>query len=464
MNQKSIERSAKFLGPWLKTNFERENLTGFVVAVSHKNKLVFSEAFGYSDISKKQPMKTDNIFRIASHSKTFTATAIMQLQEKGKLRIDDYAVDYIDWLKGHTDKRWQKVTIRQLLSHSAGVLRDGEDSDYWQLDTPFPDDSGLKEEILNSKLIVDNNIEHKYSNLGYGLLGIVVKNASGLTYNEYVTQHIVDALNLKATGPELSKEAEAKLVTGYSRPINGSKRLPIENINTQALSAATGFYSTAADICQYFSAHLIGSKKLLDDESKKEMQKLQFRCKTTGYDEEFYGLGFIINKSRQRTTFGHGGGFPGHITKTMVDPQDEIVVTVLSNCLDSPTTQIANGVLSALSFFKDNSEIKKSDLLKLEGRYENLWGLYEILATPTGLTAISPGYWYPFYDKDDLKQIDATTFKISSSSSYASDGELVKFKLKNDKVESINYSGSTILPEEKWTKEIAKQSSINLPK
>ncbi len=194
MDDKALGRSAFYIKDWLRFMYEREKTPGFVVAISHKGKLIFNEAYGYADLETKQRLTPQHIFRIASHSKTFTATAIMQLQEKGKLQIDDYTADYLTWLKDHKDKRFAKVTIRQLLSHSAGVIRDGKKGGYWQLDGPFPDEEKFKKEILDADLVLENNTKLKYSNYGYTLLGLVVKAASGKPYNDYVKEHIIKLL------------------------------------------------------------------------------------------------------------------------------------------------------------------------------------------------------------------------------------------------------------------------------
>lgn len=82
-----------------------------MVAIVHRGIIIFNEAYGYANLENKEKLTINHIFRIASHSKTFTATAVMQLQEKGQLRIDDYVVDYLEWLKEHSDKRWQKLRL-----------------------------------------------------------------------------------------------------------------------------------------------------------------------------------------------------------------------------------------------------------------------------------------------------------------------------------------------------------------
>ncbi|MCA9342246.1 beta-lactamase family protein, partial [Candidatus Saccharibacteria bacterium] len=158
----ALNDSIDYIKSWLQFRYEREEIPGFIVAVSHKGKLIMNEAYGYANIEQKQKLKPTNVFRIASQSKTFTATALMQLQEKESLKIDDLAIDYLPWLKDHRDKRWQKVTIRQLMSHGAGVIRDGINADYWQLEKPFPNKQQLQDAILKSDLTIDSNVKLKY--------------------------------------------------------------------------------------------------------------------------------------------------------------------------------------------------------------------------------------------------------------------------------------------------------------
>ena len=463
MNQEVLDKSIKYVGSWLRFKFDREEYPGLVVAIAHKGKVIFNQAYGYANLEHKEKLTTDHIFRIASHSKTFTATAIMQLQEKGRLRIDDYVVDYVSWLKDHTDKRWQKVTIRQLLSHGAGVIRDGENADFWQLEQPFPNAEEFKKELLGAKLVIENNTKHKYSNFGYSLLGNVIESASGVSYNDYVQKNIVDQLKLKNTGPEYSPAIDGKLVTGYTRRDVNKTRLPIAQIDTKALSPATGFYATAVDLCEYFTAHFTGSKKLLDDESKKEMQRVQFHCKVPGQDnDEDYGLGFEIEYLKDRKTISHGGGFPGHLTKTIADTEDEIVVTVLANCLGCPTSAINKGIFSIFDYFKENvsKQKPKHDLTNLEGRYMNLWAMADIVVNGDKVIAAYPDSWQPLAFPDELEYVNPTTLKVTKTDSFSSEDELVKFDLENNKVKNVIYTGSTMWPEKAWLQKQQKRKQV----
>jgi D-alanyl-D-alanine carboxypeptidase len=448
-----------FTRSWLEFRYGEEDITGFSVAVAHRGQLLLSDAFGYADVAKATKLTTSHIFRIASHSKTFTATALMQLQEKGALRIDDHVADYLPWLGAHRDRRWRQVTVRQLMSHGAGIIRDGLDADYWQLEHEFPDEAELKQGILNTELVLDPNSKLKYSNYGYGLLGLLVGVISKQPYNEYVNEHIVRALDLEHTGPEYTPAIQSDLAIGYSRRAADKSRLPIADVDTRALAAATGFYATAEDLCTYFSAHIVGSKRLLSDESKREMQRVHYHAHTPGEEGEAdCGLGLQLSALDHRHTFGHSGGFPGYITTSMVDPEDELVVVVLTNC-DGPAGDIARGIFSIVGYYQKNTSTTtelEDDLGHLEGRFMNLWEVKDIVVTGNKVVASPSVTWQPLKHPEELAFVGENTFRVTGTSSFAAEGELVHFNVNNGVVETVTYNGTTMWPEEAW---VNKQSS-----
>jgi len=458
MKKEALERAVVYIGSWLRFQYERGDIPGFVVAIAYKGRVVLNEAYGYANLEKAEKLTPSHLFRIASHSKTFTATAIMQLQEQGKLRIDDYAVNYLPWLNQHNDKRWQKVTIRQLLSHGAGVIRDGLKNDFWSVEEPFPSEDRFKSDILESGLVIDNNTKLKYSNYGYTLLGIIVAEVSGKPYNQYVIENIVKPLGLKNTGPELDRNMENKLVTGYSLPGPHKKRLPIVQIDTQAMSPATGFYSNSEDLCKYFTAHMPGSGKLLNDESKKEMRHTQWQAQNTSEKIE-YGLGLEIEYVDERKMFGHGGGFPGHITQSYFDPEQELVVVILTNAMGGWADYINRCVIKALDYFQDNGQ--DSRWTKYQGRYMNLWWNADIITAGDKLIAVATDSWEPFKQPSELEHLKGNTFKISKTDSFNSADENVEFELVADgRVKKMIYAGATMLPEEEYIKRMSKKKSI----
>lgn len=466
MSKIATDKAIKFIDSWLELRYNNLEIPGFTVAIQQKGKVLFEKSYGFANTAKKEKLTPRHIFRIASHSKTFTATAVMQLQEQGKIRIDDHVADYLTWLKKHTDKRWQKVTIRQLLSHSAGVLRDGVDADYWQLERPFPDSSQLRTEVLGSKLVLENNTKMKYSNYGYSLLGLLIEVVSKISYEEYVTQNIIKPLKLNDTGSDYTPSIEDRLVTAYSRRDYKQDRVPIsKNIPTNSMAAATGFYATARDLCAYFSAHVVGSKKLLSDESKKEMQRLQWEVESIDDKPGRYGLGLQLDSVGKRKTLGHSGGFPGTVTVSFCDPDDELVVTVLVNSY-APVGLIAKGIMNILDYFKEHSEnaaaIRKTE--KFEGRFMCIWGISEFVSFGKKILDIYPDSWAPFEGATELKVVDEDTLKITKTSGYSSSGEFVKFTFTDRTATKISHSGTTLWPEKEYLEMMKKVKVLEVPK
>ncbi len=450
MNKRALQRSMAYVDSWLRHRGDTVDVPGFVVAVSHRGRMVLNGAYGYADLERRTRMTPGHIFRIASHSKTFTATAVAQLAERDVLRLDDPAVVHLPWLAGHTDRRMRRVTVRQLLSHGAGVIRDGLDSDYWQLTRPFPDAQRFRRDVLDARLVLDANVKLKYSNYGYTLLGMIVEEASGQPYNDYVTEHVVAPLGLRSTGPEHPGPGRAGMVTGYTRADVARTRLPVPPVDTRAMSAATGFYSTGEDLCAYFTAQLPGSRQLLSDESKREMQRVHWHAHRPGPGpHQDYGLGFDIETIGERRVIGHGGGFPGQITRSTADPADGLVVVALTNCVDGPAADMARGVWGAIDWFQAH-EAPGRNLERLEGRYCNMWSVDDVVVTGTGAAVTSPDSWEPFAATDTLDVVDATTLRIADTSSFGSEGELVRFTVKGDEVTAVDWAGGSMWPERTW--------------
>ncbi len=256
-------------------------------------------------------------------------------------------------------------------------------------------------------------------------------------------------------------------MTGYTRLESKRTRLPIAQIDTKSMAAATGFYSTTEDLCTYFTAQFVGSGKLLDDESKKEMQRAQWHAKTPGQDNhEDYGLGFEIEYLKDRITISHGGGFPGHTTKSIANPKDELVVTVLTNCLGGPAGLIAKSIFSILDYFQDNTpkdNKPKHDMSMFAGRYMNLWSMADIVVTGEKVITVYPDTWKPLNHPEKLEKleyVDKTTLKVTDTDSFSSEGELVHFSIKDGRVDSVVYSGTTMWPVKVWFKKQQERKRV----
>ena len=375
-------------------------------------------------------MTPAHLFRVASHSKTFTATTVLRLFEAGRLRLDD-RVDA--WLPDLAGQPVGDRTLRELLAHGGGVVRDGHDGDFWQLARAFPDAAQLAATAADRAEILPANQEFKYSNIAYGLLGEVIEAVTGEAYATVVGREVVDRLGLERTGPELDPARATEYAAGYSALAYADTRIPIEHVDTGALAAATGFYSTAEDLCRYMSAHFLGDERLLGDRAKRLMQKTEWHV---AGGNMAYGLGFQINEIGERRMLGHGGGYPGHITRSVFDPDAQLGLAVLTNAIDGPAATLVFAGVALVDLAarpsKPGRQLDVAAADRLCGRYASLWSAIDIVRLGAGLYALDPTGTDPAAEHVTLEMTGPTTFVIGPEHGTGSTGETLEFTLGDD--------------------------------
>lgn len=342
----------QFIDSWLTLRSKWLSWPGFAVAIAVQDEIVFHRAYGVADQENTTPLTPNHLLRAASHSKMFTATALLQLQEQGLLQIDDTITTYLPWLAEHPDTRWQTITLRQLLSHSAGAIRDGTAAGFWQGETAFPDHATLQQQIMQTRLVCEPNTEFKYSNFGFALLGQVIAQVSGQSYAEYVTEHIIQPLGLSHTVPEYSPDV--LMATGYSRVTLAQQRQAYPHLATGALQPAAGFCTTAHDLARFVAALRVGSGKLLSDATKREMQRRAWGYTNALNTAMAYGLGVNVEQCTDGTALiGHSGRFPGFVSRTWLRTRDHVVVSVMANARDATPDEMARSILAIIDAFGD---------------------------------------------------------------------------------------------------------------
>lgn len=441
----ALGEAIKYIDSWLELNFADSRLPGLQVAIGYKDDLVYSKAFGHANLEDSKKLTRQSTFRIASHSKTFTATALMQLVENKRITLDDVVSKHLAWFVSSEDSRIGKITIRQLLNHTAGMIRDGEDADYWQLLRDYPDEKELKTYVSQAKLIYPADKRFKYSNYGYSYLGLLIEQIAGQSYADYTNKHIIKKLGLQSTRAELDDKAKTSLVTGYGLELFKNSPKPFSRISTNGMVAATGFCSNAEDMCRYFSAHFYGNNVLLTDASKRAMHKAEWESERKS---EKYGLGMIAYKKTGWKLRGHSGGFPGFVTSTKFDPEKKLVVSALTNALGGPAEMITGAIINIIDTFHEkadpNAKTGKS-LKKFTGRFYSKWGATDIVLAGSTLRATRPRRWSDFQYSDKLRMASPDTLVIEESSGYESPGEQVVYKFKGSKIESLRYAGISMV-------------------
>lgn len=430
---KAITATKRVLNVWLPLKIQYDRMPGLSVGIVYRGKLVYQKGFGYANVEKKIRTTPNTCYRIASISKTFTAVAIMQLVERGKLRLDDQVEQYVPWFCAKSKKCDAKnITIRQLLSHTAGVFRDGI-TPHWVTDV-FPDAQALRQSVSRKTVVFENLTRFKYSNFGFALLGEVIKAASGVSYNTYVTKHIIQKLGMERTAVDLTKESLAWLAQGYSRNIPDTKREAFHHPTTNAYAPATGILSNIPDLAKYLAALSTKEKnalRFLGRESKKEMMKEYWKMYDGGRS---YGLGFTVDTIENRKILGHGGGFSGFITRISLDAENDIGVITLSNSNESSAPLINDGIFKMIYAFADKrgkfSEGKKLQKPeKYEGVYRSRWDDKVIVSVGNTLIAFEPQTNSPMTNETLLTENKKHMFVMDTNEVIDTPGELAKFLL-----------------------------------
>lgn len=465
-----LREALAYADSWLEYRIWKLRTPGAQVAVWFDGKIQFSKAYGVSNLDTGEALTTSHLFRIASHSKTFTATAVMQLVEAGKLRLDDTAGSWIPELKT-AGSSLADVTVRELVTHSAGVIRDGVDSTYWAHSRPFPNEAELLKISVEEGDVRQPESTFKYTNIGFSLLGLIIGKAAGSTYNDYTKTAIIEELGLKNTGPELDEARLSEYAGGHSGLHSWSERQVIAHVDTHAMAAATGFYSTAEDMVNFASAHFFGDGRLINDRSKNEMQRPMWTGQNPDAPQDGYGYGTIVQHYSGHRMVGHSGGYPGHITRTMWDPNEGLAISVLTNAVDGPAEELAAGILKILDKARDTSSklplcsgltnsaaipkpeapAEAIDLGSFTGRFAALWGVTDVFVLGGKLVASSPVGPSPLIQPYELAVIDENTLRIMSGSPYASVGETFRYERDADgKIISVFTGGMKAWPIEDY--------------
>ena len=428
---------------------DRYRLPGIGLGIVRDGGLAWFGGYGHADLDRAEPPSADSLARVASVTKTFTAAAILKLREAGKLNLDDPVGRYVDGL--HIDVA--AVTLSQLLSHGGGVIRDGADASQWSEERPFADKEKLLADLANG-LVIPANTRMKYSNHGFGLLGLVIEAITGESFSSWVSKNVVVPSKLKETSPDGPIDSTIPKARGHSAefPLGYRVIIPGEN-ETNALAPATGFVSTAADLATFFASLDPAAKRsVLTPESRRAMQHKQWKDPHGGGPfDTHYGLGMIIGNSEDWAWAGHAGIFPSALSFTYMLPGRDLCFSILTNALDSPVISWADGVLNILKVFGTNP-LPNARTRLWKGRW---WGMFQpqprdLVPFGDRVLVASPGQLDPFAGADQITVTGKNSGFISESGGYWSYGEDARLVMtKDSKVKEVWLGGFRLDSERK---------------
>ncbi|HEY0647044.1 serine hydrolase domain-containing protein [Phenylobacterium sp.] len=350
----TAEQKAAFVAidPLFETFMRDRHAPGVVYGVVVDGKLAYVRALGIQDTKTNAPVTRDTVFRIASMSKNFTALAALKLRDEGKLRFDAPAESVIPELASlkYPTSDSPKITVRDLLSHSAGFVTD----DPWgDRQLPMSEADFTRLTAAGVPFSRAPGMAFEYSNYGYALAGRAVTNAAGRNYTDYIGDAFLKPLGMTSTGYDLAAVPKGRLAVGYRWEDGQWTEEPA--LGPGAFGAMGGLMTTANDYARYIAWELAAwpprdgpEDGILKRASIREIMRPQTfavaQRRTEGVECDraaSYGMGTIpYNDCVLGPHFGHSGGLPGYGSNVLMLPTRGVGVFAFSNLTYGPVSSV----------------------------------------------------------------------------------------------------------------------------
>jgi len=375
MHPASQAQALRMVDAWLGAARDFDRIPALSAGVVRGQELIWSKGYGHIDTRGQVAATPRSIYSICSISKLFTSVAVMRLVDARQLRLDDELSTVLPgFALTQSDPDSAPITVRSVLTHSAGLPREA-DFPYWSgPEFPFPTAEQLKERLAQQSTLYRSGDRFLYSNLGMALLGNVVGQVSGQGYERYMQANILDPLGMRDTRMGLPVELLGKqLAVGHGALKRDGTRDPVAPFDTRALVAAAGFSSTVEDMARFASWQFrllkSGGSEILRVSTLREMQRVQW---TDNDNRTTWGLGFAVRYDRGRPIVSHTGLCPGYRTAIREEPSDELAIIVLTNTT-SGVAKYTNGVskimAKAMQIQQPAASDTALDLEQYAGRY-----------------------------------------------------------------------------------------------
>ena len=312
---------------------ETQRLPGLAVGIVSDQRLFWCHGLGAADRATGSLLDQHTLFRVASITKTFTTTAILQLRDSGRLSLDDPLQRHIPEFATAQGRGGsvQGVTLRRMMSHHAGLMTEAPLPCWDALE--FPTHEQLLKSIARIEVVIPQESAFKYSNLAFGLLGEVVARVSGRPYIEYVTSEILRPLELESTTFEVSDEQRTRLATGYSPGESGEAGKPAPHVALNGLAACGGLYSSVGDLARWIGHQFCSGPDRTDSQvlagtTIAESHRPQYLEADWSVA---YCLGWRANRFGDRVYHGHGGGIYGFASQILFSKPHQLGVICLAN-------------------------------------------------------------------------------------------------------------------------------------
>ncbi|MDG5491499.1 serine hydrolase [Psychroserpens sp. SPM9] len=331
------ERIDSLLTPYVKTlRSLTDNTAGLAIGITKGNRIIYARTFGYENIAEKTEADFNTLFHIASVSKPFTAAAIVKLIQQKKLNLEDKIVDHIPEFK-MKGEAYKHITIQHILNHTSGIPRHVSENNWLN---PKPLEANL-DFVKDFELDFEPGSQFNYSNSAFDILGIVISRASGLSYADYVTTHILKPAGMtQSTFIKPKNTLPPHWAVPYSYGLETQEWTPFPHAENYLPSS--GLQTTLLDMCQWGMLH--ANQGSLN--GKHVIENSYFKLLTTPTYETPWGntigLSWFLQSYLERPIIMHTGSDTGFEAIMYIYPNEDISIIVMANRDFARTGRIIN--------------------------------------------------------------------------------------------------------------------------
>lgn len=453
-----VASQLKLLEAWIEGQMAYAEQPGLSIAVVYDQELVWARGFGWADVQHKVAATPETLYRIASITKLFTATALMQLRDAGQLQLDDPVARHLPWFKLNSPAPdAPEITLRHLLTHTSGLPREAG-FPYW-INQQFPTREQFRADVPSRAPVMLPETRWKYSNLALALAGEVVMAVTKQPFAAYVRERILQPLGMERTLVDCPAAGDPRLACGYSRRLPGKPREDAPYSDSDGIGPAANMTTCVSDLARFamlqFRDGPAKGAQVLSGSSLREMQRIHW------LEPEWqagWGLGFRIERIEGKTWIGHGGALRGYRSHLHCCPADKIAFVVLTNSDDGNASMYTNkaakwlvpALIKAAKPEEAHPDVDPA-WAAYEGRYRNAWGDHQVLVYKGELVLLDPSQADPLMTMIRLQPLGAHSFKMEAKHGFLSHGEACTFDVdSNGKVQGVNIGELYSLPIDTW--------------
>lgn len=315
----SPAQTADRIDSLIRQEMTNQRIPGLSIAVVQQGKVVKAQGYGLANVEWQQPATAQTVYKIASLSKQFFASAILRLAEEGKLSVTDPVHRFFP----DAPASWRGITVHHLLSHSSGLLRESPGFDPLKIQP----DSVVIKAAYSAPVLFKPSEKWAYCNVGYFMLAEIISRVSGQPWPQYIGDAFFSPLHMTATRTTTASELIPNRAGGYSSTGIGMRNAP----DYLAVRPSGAFLSTVLDLAKWEAA--LQTSAVLSQKSKTLLWTpvIETGSKQPDGSPISYGYGWNITNQNNHKMVSHGGSLPGFSAQYIRYPDDQLALIVLSN-------------------------------------------------------------------------------------------------------------------------------------